>query len=99
RWAVGRSAGVRRARTVALLLRREGDWGRAISVADRPADRQSRSHLRRRFLQPARPGISILRNHAGGRREERTVKPLLALACVFVVAQSFAQVPTADVLG
>ena len=27
------------------------------------------------------------------------MKPLLALACVFVVAQSFAQVPTADVLG
>ena len=68
--AVGRSAGVRRARTAALLLRREGNWGRAISVADWPADRQSRSHLRRRFLQPARPGISILRNHAGGRREE-----------------------------
>jgi hypothetical protein len=27
------------------------------------------------------------------------VKPLLSLACLFIVAQSFAQVPTADVLG
>ena len=49
----------------------EGNGAWAISTADWIADRQPRSHLRGGFLQPARPGISLLRRcrKAEGRKQ------------------------------
>ena len=81
---------------------RKGNRGGAVSIAHWTANRRSGSDLRSRLLQPAGPGIPLLRCHASGRREETTVRRLRSLswACLFVAAHSFAQVqPNGDVLG